>query len=91
MILLCCSELGETQDSDDLQEENMEQDAAEGAAAMKEEAQKQKGKSGKRRNKQEDDDDDIISKYGLDDYDGDEEDNGMQCTSKYVTFFNIGR
>ena len=66
----------------------MEQDAAEGAAAMKEEAEKQKRK---RRNKQEDDDDDIISKYGLDDYDGDEEDNGMQCTSKYVTFLNIGR
>lgn len=91
MIFLCCRELGETEDSDDLQEENMEQDVAEGAAAMKEETQKQKGKSGKRKNKQEDDDDDIISKYGLDDYDGDEEDKGVQCTSKYVTFLNIDR
>ena len=68
-IFHCFSELGEIEDSDDSQAENVPQDSAESTDAVEEEAQEQKGKSAKRKNRQEEEEEDIISKYGLDDYD----------------------
>ncbi|KAL8617895.1 hypothetical protein ACOMHN_016551 [Nucella lapillus] len=63
--------LDDAEDSDDSQEENMEDDAEEDGAAAGKTTKKQKVKKQKKQNA--DDSDDIVDKYGLDDYDEEEE------------------